>query len=75
MRTLHLGPDEILLAAKIAVEPTESASVLSRIIDDAEVAIRATVPKASIVIYLEPDIERVGLDGGVDSGEAVGKAD
>jgi cation diffusion facilitator family transporter len=66
MRTLHLGPDEILLAAKIAVQPTDSASAVSKIIDNAEVAIRATVPKASIVIYLEPDVDRVGFEDGVD---------
>jgi cation diffusion facilitator family transporter len=61
MRTLHLGPDEILLAAKIAVPPTESAAELSEIIDTAEAAVRAAVPKASIVIYLEPDVDRGGV--------------
>ncbi len=58
MRTLHLGPDELLVAAKIGVESDESAGSVARAIDDAEARVRAAVPIAR-VIYLEPDIERV----------------
>jgi cation diffusion facilitator family transporter len=58
MRTLHLGPDELLVAAKIAVESDDSAGSVARAIDDAEVRVRDAVPIAR-VIYLEPDIERV----------------
>ena len=56
-RTLHLGPDEVLLAAKIAIEPTSSAADVARVIDAAEARVRAAEPTAT-VIYLEPDIDR-----------------
>ncbi|MEU7297425.1 cation diffusion facilitator family transporter [Streptomyces exfoliatus] len=55
MRTLHLGPEELLVAAKIAVRHDESATEVARAIDAAEERIRAAVPIAR-VIYLEPDI-------------------
>ena len=58
MRTLHLGPEELLVAAKIAVPPTESATDVAEAIDAAEVRVREAVPIAR-VIYLEPDIRRV----------------
>ena len=55
MRTLHLGPEELLVAAKIAVRHDDSAAVVARAIDAAEERIRAAEPFAR-VIYLEPDI-------------------
>ncbi|MDT9684800.1 cation diffusion facilitator family transporter [Streptomyces sp. TRM76323] len=57
MRTLHLGPEELLVAAKIAVEHDETAAQVAAAIDAAEGRIRAAVPIAR-VIYLEPDILR-----------------
>jgi cation diffusion facilitator family transporter len=57
LRTLHLGPDELLVAAKIAVPAEESAQVVADAIDAAEARIRAAVPIAR-VIYLEADIDR-----------------
>lgn len=55
MRTLHLGPEELLVAAKISVQHDDTAAEVSRAINDAEARIRAAVPIAR-VIYLEPDI-------------------
>jgi divalent metal cation (Fe/Co/Zn/Cd) transporter len=55
MKTLHLGPDELLVAAKIAVRPQATAEDLARGIDAVEERIRAAVPIAR-AIYLEPDI-------------------
>jgi len=55
MRTLHLGPDELLIGAKIAVRHEERAGDIARAIDAAEERVRAAVPIAR-VIYLEPDI-------------------
>lgn len=55
MRTLHLGPEELLVAAKIAVRHDESATGVAHAINAAEERIRAAVPIAR-VIYLEPDI-------------------
>ncbi|MBS2966163.1 cation transporter [Actinocrinis puniceicyclus] len=58
MRTMHLGPDELLVAAKIAVDHDDSALEVARAIDQAERRVREAVPIAR-VIYLEPDIRRV----------------
>jgi len=59
IRTLHLSPDEILVAAKIAMPPDSSLSAISSAIDIAEERVRMAVPLAK-VIYLEPDIDRNG---------------
>ena len=57
MKTLYLGPDELMLAAKIGVVASASALEIAQVIDDAETAVRGVVP-ATRVIYLEPDIKR-----------------
>jgi cation diffusion facilitator family transporter len=57
LRTLHLGPDEILVAAKIAVPQTTTATEVAAAIDAAEARVRERIPLAR-VIYLEPDIDR-----------------
>jgi len=57
LRTLHLGPDELLVAAKIAVPGQDSAARLADAINATEERIRRAVPIAR-VIYLEPDIDR-----------------
>jgi cation diffusion facilitator family transporter len=57
MRTLHLGPEELLVAAKIAVPPQSSAAEIAAAIDAAEAATRSAEPIAR-VIYLEPDLRR-----------------
>lgn len=57
MKTLHLGPDEILVAAKIAVQRGDTAAEIAEFIDAAERRIRDAVPTAR-VIYLEPDLRR-----------------
>jgi cation diffusion facilitator family transporter len=57
MRTMHLGPEELLVGAKIAVNHDDSAADVARAIDAAEARIREAVPIAR-VIYLEPDIDR-----------------
>jgi cation diffusion facilitator family transporter len=63
LRTMHLGPDELLVAAKIAVPAVESAAAVAETIDAAEVAVRSAEPIAR-VIYLEPDIARQGPSAG-----------
>ena len=57
IKTLHLGPEELLVAAKIGVAPDADAAAIAAAIDAAEVAIRAAEPTAQ-QIYLEPDIYR-----------------
>jgi len=57
LRTTHVGPESLLVAAKIAVPPGTSAEVIAAGIDAAERRMRAAVPIAE-TIYLEPDIYR-----------------
>jgi cation diffusion facilitator family transporter len=57
LRTQYLGPDELLIAAKIAVPAALSTAEVARIIDEAEARVRGAVPAARI-IYLEPDLDR-----------------
>lgn len=55
MRTLHLGPDDVLVAAKITLGEADSALEVSRAIDAAEKRVRDAVP-LRLQIYLEPDL-------------------
>jgi cation diffusion facilitator family transporter len=68
MKTLHLGPEELLVAMKIAVPRSETADEVARHIDETEERIRSAVPIAR-VIYIEPDIFRAreSVDSSVTS--------
>ena len=57
LRTMHLSPDQLLVAAKIDYRHDLSVAELAAAIDDTEVALRAAVPIAE-TIYIEPDIRR-----------------
>ena len=57
LRTSYVGPDELVVAAKIAVSPTESAREVAAAIDAAERRVREAVPAVGIM-FLEPDIDR-----------------
>jgi len=57
IRTLYTGPEELLVAAKIAVRADQGGGHIAAAIDDAEARIRAAVPEA-VHIYLEPDLDR-----------------
>lgn len=57
LRTLHVGPDELLVAAKIAVGAADTAAQVADAINGAEARVRSVVPTASY-IFLEPDIDR-----------------
>ena len=59
LRTLHVGPDELLVAAKIAIAHSATGIEVAQDIDAAEAALRAAIPSAKYV-FLEPDIERSG---------------
>jgi divalent metal cation (Fe/Co/Zn/Cd) transporter len=58
LRTLHVGPDELLVAAKIGVSSALTAEQIVRGIDEAEALLRKSVPTAKYV-FLEPDFQRV----------------
>ncbi|WP_433265283.1 cation diffusion facilitator family transporter [Actinosynnema sp. CS-041913] len=57
IRTQYIGPDELLVAAKIALNPGLSVADVAQAIDDAEQRVRNKVPSARL-IYLEPDLDR-----------------
>jgi cation diffusion facilitator family transporter len=57
LRTVHLGPDELLVAGKIGVSSDADGQDIAATIDDAEARVRRVLPTARI-IYLEPDIYR-----------------
>ena len=57
VRTLHVGPDELLVGAKIAISKSDTGAEIAAGIDDAEARLRAAVPSATY-IFLEPDIDR-----------------
>ena len=63
LRTEHLGPDDLLVGAKIDFDPSLSFAELAATIDAVEVEIRAVVPAARL-IYLEPDVARPGEAAG-----------
>jgi cation diffusion facilitator family transporter len=57
IRTQYIGPEELLVAAKIALTPGLPVERVATAIDEAEARIRAAVPVARM-IYLEPDLDR-----------------
>jgi cation diffusion facilitator family transporter len=63
LRTVHLGPDDLLVAAKIGVPADAEGEDIAATINAAEARIREILPIARI-IYLEPDIYRGDADDG-----------
>jgi len=57
IKTQYLGPEELLVAAKIALEPQLPLDEVAQAINDAEQRVRNKVPHARL-IYLEPDLDR-----------------
>jgi len=57
IKTQYLGPEEMLVAAKIALRPGLPMEQVALAIDEAEQRVRGTCPEAR-VIYLEPDLDR-----------------
>jgi len=56
LRTQYLGPEELLVGAKIALAPSTDLATVATTINAAEAAIREAVPAAQL-IYLEPDLD------------------
>jgi divalent metal cation (Fe/Co/Zn/Cd) transporter len=56
LRTMHLGPDELLVAAKVDLD-APSVPDVANAIDVIEARVRAAVPIARVV-YVEPDLYR-----------------
>ncbi|HEX8767830.1 MAG TPA: hypothetical protein VF714_05635, partial [Jatrophihabitans sp.] len=62
-RTMHLGPDEVLVAAKVSMPAGSSLADVATAIDAAEARVRSAEPTAR-VIYLEPDLYHPELADG-----------
>jgi divalent metal cation (Fe/Co/Zn/Cd) transporter len=56
LRTLHHGPDDVLVATKLDLA-SDTVPALARAIDTVEARVRASVPTAKL-IYVEPDVYR-----------------
>ena len=61
IRTEHLGPDELLVAAKVELDSALTFDEVAASIDEIEVRVREAVPAARL-IYLEPDLFRPGTE-------------
>jgi cation diffusion facilitator family transporter len=57
LRTLHLGPDDLLVASKLSFDPRLDFASLAKAIDETERRVRAVAPAARL-IFLEPDVDR-----------------
>jgi cation diffusion facilitator family transporter len=57
IKTLYLGPDELMVGAKVAVDADRRVGDVAAGIDVVESRVRAVVPVAR-VIYIEPDVLR-----------------
>ena len=64
LRTLHLGPEELLVGARFTVGRQDHGHQVAAAIDAAEQRAREAVPGLRLVMYLEPDIDR-GASGPV----------
>ena len=56
-RTMHLGPEELLVGAKVAVPKGADSATIAEVINAAEAQARAAAPGMNLLIYLEPDID------------------
>lgn len=57
LRTQHLGPEELLVAAKLELDPSLGTAQLATAIDEIEARLRARVPEARVT-YLQPELPR-----------------
>jgi cation diffusion facilitator family transporter len=62
LRTQHLGPEELLVGAKVELDGQLTFAEVANHIDEVEAAVRAVVPAARI-IYVEPDVARPDAPG------------
>ena len=60
MRTQHIGPEELLVGAKIELIPDLTVAEAAEAVDRIEASVRRAVPIARM-LYLEPDIFRTGV--------------
>jgi cation diffusion facilitator family transporter len=69
LRTMHLAPDQLLVAAKVDFAHSLTMAEHADRVDQAEACIRSAVPTA-VTIYIEPDIRRSTSEVGTGDGDA-----
>jgi cation diffusion facilitator family transporter len=57
LRTVHLGPEDLLVAAKLAFRPELPLRTVADTVNAIEAGLRARVPEARLV-FIEPDVYR-----------------
>jgi cation diffusion facilitator family transporter len=60
MRTQHVGPDTLLVGAKLELDPDLSFAEVAQVIDEIEADVRGRV-SYDVMVYLEPDVQRPEL--------------
>jgi cation diffusion facilitator family transporter len=65
LRTIHIGPDDLVVAAGVWVDPASSATSISRSIDSAERRVREVAPFRT-VISIEPRVRDRPVPAGED---------
>jgi cation diffusion facilitator family transporter len=73
IRTQHLGPEEVLVAAKVEFDHGLSVAELAAAIDVIEERARAAVDE-TLVVYIEPDLDRSLGDVSNDPGDGAASA-
>jgi len=66
LRTMHLGPDDVLVACKVGVAPGATIEQIAAHVDDAERRVREAVPAARL-IFIEPDLRRAETVGEIST--------
>jgi len=66
MRTQHLGPEEVLVGAKVEFAADLAFRELSAVIDNVETRVREALPKTELMIYIEPDVFEPEREPAVD---------
>ena len=74
LRTIHVGPDDLVIAAGIAVDPSESATGIARAIVEAKARARRVAPFRT-VMYVEPRVREGASGGASESTAATGPND
>ena len=67
LRTVHLGPEDLLVAAKVGFEPELTLETVADLVNAIERELRARVPMARLV-FIEPDVYRPERVAGAPAG-------
>jgi cation diffusion facilitator family transporter len=62
LRTIHVGPDDLVVAASVSIDPSQNAVGIARSIAEAEARVRRVAPFRT-VMYLEPRVRELGPEG------------